>query len=222
MSASAPSLAVKALIEFIGTFFLVGVVGLVIGQVTPGGGELDAFAIAGALAALIYMGGPISGAHYNPAVTVAFAVARRMPSSDVVPYILAQVAGGFAAAGLVAFSLPENAFLAGTEVASFDANLRLAVLEFFFTFFLIFTIMNVAARKSAEGNSYFGLAVGLVVLCGALTVGPISGAVFNPAVALGISAMDASPWSMVLWYFGAQFAAAFVAAGVFEATSPDA
>jgi aquaporin Z len=221
MPAPAPSLTVKALIEFIGTFFLVGVVGLAIGQITPGGGELDAFAIAGALAALIYMGGPISGAHYNPAVTIAFAVSRRMPSCEVLPYILAQVAGGFAAAGLVSFTLPESAFVATTEVASCDANLKLAVLEFFFTFFLIFTIMNVAARKSAAGNSYFGLAIGLVVLCGALTVGPISGAVFNPAVALGLSAMEVTPWSMVLWYFGAQFAAAFVAAGVFEVTSPD-
>ena len=100
--------------------------------------------------------------------------------------------------------------------------MKLAVLEFFFTFFLIFTIMNVAARKSAAGNSYYGLAIGLVVLCGALTVGPISGAVFNPAVAIGISAMEASPWAMLLWYFGAQIIAALVAASVFEVTAPDA
>ena len=81
--------------------------------------------------------------------------------------------------------------------------------------------MNVAVRKSAQGNSYFGLAIGLVVLAGALSVGPISGAVFNPAVALGITAMQASPWGLLLWYFASQIAGAVVAAGVFEMTSPD-
>lgn len=222
MSASSPSLAAKVTIEFIGTFFLVGVIGLVVGQVTPGGGELDAFAIAGALMALIYMGGPVSGAHYNPAVTFAFAITKRMPSNAIAPYVIAQVVAAFAAAGLVLYVLPEDAFSVATEVAAFDVNIKLAVLEFFFTFLLVFTIMNVAARKSAAGNSYFGLAIGLVVLCGALSVGPITGAVFNPAVAIGISAMKASPWMMLLWYFGAQFVAALVAAVVFEATSPDA
>lgn len=222
MPQPAPSLAAKAIIEFIGTFFLVGVVGLVIGQVTPGGGELDAFAIAAALAALIYMGGPISGGHYNPAVTIAFLVSKRMPPSDAGVYILAQVIGAFAAAGLVSFTLPEDTFVAVSEIPPLDQSMKLAVLEFFFTFFLIFTIMNVAARKSAAGNSYYGLAIGLVVLCGALTVGPISGAVFNPAVAIGISAMEASPWAMLLWYFGAQIIAALVAASVFEVTAPDA
>jgi len=219
MSCSEPTNAAKAIIEFIGTFFLVGVVGLVIGQ--GGGSAFDAFAIAGVLAALIYMGGPVSGAHYNPVVTLAFVVTRRMASGLAVIYILAQLAGALVAAGLVSFVLPEEAFVPVQEIPGVEASLKLAIMEFFFTFLLVFTIMNVAARRSAQGNSYYGLAIGLVVLAGALAVGPISGAVFNPAVAVGISAMEASPWAMLLWYFGSQLAGALVAAGVFEQTSPD-
>ena len=220
MSAKEPSAAAKAIIEFIGTFFLVGVVGLAIGQITPGG-ELDAFAIAAVLAALIYMGGPISGGHYNPVVTLAIVATKRMAPSLAVIYLLAQFAGGLVAAGLVSFTLSSDAFVTGSEIPPLEESVKLAILEFFFTFLLVFTIMNVAVRKSAQGNSYFGLAIGLVVLAGALTVGPISGAVFNPAVALGITVMQASPWGLLLWYFASQIAGALVAAGVFELTSPD-
>lgn len=220
MSTFEPPKFAKAIIEFIGTFFLVGVIGLAIGQ----GGtdvEFDAFAIAGALIALIYMGGPISGAHYNPVVTLAFVVSKRMASGLAVVYILAQFAGGLVAAGLVSFVLPDDAFVAIDEIPPIEQSVKLAIMEFFFTFLLVFTIMNVSARRSIKGNPYYGVAVGLVVLAGSLVVGPISGAVFNPAVAIGISAMEASPWALIFWYFGAQIAGSLVAAGVFELTSPD-
>ena len=221
MPSNGPTYAAKAIIEFVGTFFLVGVIGLAIAQPNEGG-NFDAFAIAGALTALIYMGGPISGAHYNPVVTLVFAATRRMASGLAVIYILAQLAGSLVAAGLVSFILPGEAFVAVDVIPGIEYSVKLAIMEFFFTFLLVFTILNVAARRSTQGNSYYGLAIGLVVLAGALAVGPISGAVFNPAVAVGLSAMEASPWALLLWYFGAQIAGALVAAGVFEQTSPDA
>ena len=135
MSAKAkdPSAAAKAVIEFIGTFFLVGVVGLAIGQITPGG-ELDAFAIAAVLAALIYMGGPISGGHYNPVVTLAIVATKRMAPLLAVIYLLAQFAGGLVAAGLVSFTLSPDAFVTGSEIPPLEESVKLAILEFFFTF----------------------------------------------------------------------------------------
>ena len=220
MSSIGPSNAAKALIEFVGTFFLVGVIGLVIGQV-GGSTELDAFAIAAVLAALIYMGGPVSGGHYNPVVTLAVVATGRMTSALAVIYILAQCAGGLVAAGLVSFTLPEDAFAVMDEIPSIEESVRLALMEFFFTFLLVFTILNVAVRKSVAGNQYFGLAIGLVVLAGALAVGPISGAVFNPAVAFSLIAMEVTPWALLLWYLGSQIAGAVVAAAVFQQTSPD-
>ncbi len=220
MSSTGPSNAAKALIEFIGTFFLVGVIGLVVGQ-TNGSTELDAFAIAAALTALVYMGGPISGGHYTPVVTLAMTATGRMSSALAVIYLLAQFSGGLVAAGLVSFTLPTEAFVATDAIPTMEASVRLAIMEFFFTFLLVFTIMNVAVRKSVAGNQYYGFAIGLVVLAGAIAVGPVSGAVFNPAVALSLSAMEAVPWALILWYFGSQIAGAVVAAAVFQQTSPD-
>ena len=221
MSASQPSIATKAIVEFVGTFFLVGVVGLAVGQIGQSV-EFDAFAIAGVLVALIYMGAPISGAHYNPVVTLAILVTRRMTAPEAMVYILAQFSGALVAAGLVSFTLPEDAFVAVAEIPPLEDSVKLAIMEFFFTFLLVFTIMNVACRKSTQGNSYYGFAIGFVVFAGILVVGPISGAVFNPAVALGLSAMQSTPWALLLWYFGAQIAGSVVAASLFEQTSPDA
>ncbi|MCH2161227.1 MAG: aquaporin [Phycisphaerales bacterium] len=221
MSDRSPSLAVKSLIEFLGTFFLVCVIGLVIGRET--GSELvDAIAIAGVLTALIYAGGPISGGHYNPVVTLAVIGLRRMVPSDGVAYLLAQFSGALVAAGMVAFALPTGAEIPAGETATAAESMRLAIMEFFFTFLLVFTILNVSMRKSVAGNGYFGLAIGLVVLVGMIAVGPISGAVFNPAVALGLMCMELTPWTALLWYLGSQCAGAMVAAAVFGMTTPDA
>ena len=221
MTERSPTLAVKALVEFLGTFFLVSVIGLVIVQ-KIGNPMAEALAIAGVLTALIYAGGPISGGHYNPVVTLAVVVLRRMARSDGLAYVLAQCFGALVAAGVVAFSLPSDTAGPVAEFSLDAASMRLAFMEFLFTFLLVFTILNVSMRKSVMGNSYFGVAIGLVVLAGILTVGPISGALFNPAVTLGLMGMDLTPWSGILWYLGSQLAGAMVAAAVFVQTAPDA
>jgi aquaporin Z len=89
--------------------------------------------------------------------------------------------------------------------------------EFLFTFALCFVVLNVAIAKATKGNSFYGWAIGTTVLIGAYAVGPISGAAFNPAVALGISIMQLSPWGNLWLYIVANLLGGACAAAVFKA-----
>jgi aquaporin Z len=88
--------------------------------------------------------------------------------------------------------------------------------EFLFTFALVFVVLNVATAPGTEGNSYFGLAIGSTVLVGAFAVGPVSGAAFNPAVAVGVVVMGLAQPASLWIYLVANFAGGAVAALVFN------
>lgn len=205
----------KPLVELIGTFFLVFTIGM---TVVPGGDAvaMAPVAIGLVLAAMIYAGGHISGAHYNPAITIAILIRGACPARDVLPYILAQVAGAALASFVVMYLTGDTDITAG----SLDL-LPALVAEFLFTFALAFVILNVATAKANEGNSFYGLAIGGIVLAGAYAVGPVSGAAFNPAVALGVCIMGLASWSAVWVYLVANFAGAVAAAFVFKAVGED-
>ncbi len=166
----------KLITEFIGTFFLTLTICTAAAFGTAG--SHAPFAIASTLMVMIYAGGHVSGAHYNPAVTISIYLRGACDKSDVAPYIASQVAAGVAAA-LAASNLlvPEG------DVAPLvmDTGPAMAA-ELLFTFALAYVILNVATSESTEGNGYYGAAIAFVVLAGALTVGSISGASFNPAV----------------------------------------
>jgi aquaporin Z len=166
----------KLITEFIGTFFLTLTICTAAAFGTAG--SHAPFAIASTLMVMIYAGGHVSGAHYNPAVTISIYLRGACDKSDVAPYIASQLAAGVAAA-LVASNLlvPEG------DVAPLvmDTGPAMAA-ELLFTFALAYVILNVATSESTEGNGYYGAAIAFVVLAGALTVGSISGASFNPAV----------------------------------------
>jgi aquaporin Z len=183
--------------EFIGTFFLVLTIGLVVATDQP----LAAIAIGSVLMVMVYMGGHVSGAHYNPAVTVALYLARRIPAADLVPYIAAQLAGAITAA-LVSLSLTGRSF---TPAPGADVSALSAVLvEALFTFALALVVLNVAASRATEKNSYFGLAIGFTITAGALAGGPISGGAFNPAVGTGpilVSAIAGQGFASHLWIY---------------------
>lgn len=171
-------MAPKLLTEFVGTFFLVLVIGLSV-SASP---ALAALAIGSGLMAMIYMGGHVSGAHYNPAVTLAVWMRRRITASEAGGYVGVQILAALVASLLLATVLERPltiAPVAGTTTAQFF------VLEMLFTFALVLVILNVATTKGTAGNGFYGLAIGFTVLAGALAAGPISGAAFNPAVALG-------------------------------------
>ena len=164
--------------EFIGTFFLVLVVGLVVVQEIPAA----PVAIGAALTALVYMGGHISGAHYNPAISLAFLLRGELDRADLLPYMAVQIAGATAAAFAVRALTGEFLNVApATEVSAAAALCA----EALFAFVLALVILNVATSPHARGNAYSGLAIGFTVMAGAFAVGGISGGAFNPAVGTG-------------------------------------
>ena len=169
--------------EVIGTFFLV----FTIGMVVVNGVATAPIAIGSVLMVMVFMGGHISGAHYNPAVTIAVFLRGAMSRGDVVPYIASQILGAWAAAGVVQVITGQT--FAPAPGAGHTSGAALLG-EILVTFALALVILNVATAKATEGNSYFGLAIGFTVLAGAYTIGPVSGGAFNPAVGIGPTMVD--------------------------------
>jgi aquaporin Z len=169
--------------EMIGTFFLV----FTIGMVVIAGLAAAPLVIGSMLMVMIYMGGPVSGAHYNPAVTIAIYLRGAMAKGDILPYIGAQIFGAWLAANAVQFITGET--FAPAPGAAYGSLQALAA-EVLVTFALVLVILNVATAKSTEGNSYFGLVIGFTVMAGAYSVGEVSGGAFNPAVGIGPIIVD--------------------------------
>lgn len=166
------------LIEFIGTFFLTLVIAL----------TGNPIAIGAVLAALVYMGGYISGAHYNPAVTIGVAVRGKLQSvARGVMYILFQIAGAFVAATTY-FAIKGNVFIPVPSTPDIFITL---LVEILFTFLLVSVILHVATAEETVGNHYYGIAIGFTLMAIAFAGGPISGGVYNPAVAIGPILFDA-------------------------------
>ena len=208
----------KYLVEFIGTFFLVFTIGMSV--IDPGAGNLAPLAIGSVLMVMVYAGGHVSGAHYNPAVTLAVTLRGRCSMIDLPWYMLAQVLAGAAAAFVVLFlknfpSLPAAAAYDGGQ------TVRALIAEFLFTFALAYVVLNVATAKGTSGNSFYGLAIGFTVLAGAFAVGPVSNGVFNPAVAVGITVMGLSAIVNIWVYLVANFLGGALAAIVFKLINPD-
>jgi aquaporin Z len=204
----------KYLTEFIGTFFLVLTIGST--GIAAGPGVIAPLAIGSILMVMIYAGGHVSGGHYNPAVTLGVFLRGKCPAADVLPYMVAQVAGAIAAAAAVIF------FKTGEGVTPFYAKIPSALAaELLFTFALVYVVLNVATARATEGNPYFGLAIGFTVLAGAFAVGDISGGAFNPAVAIGASVMGLLPWANNWVYLVADFLGGGLAAFVFKAINRD-
>lgn len=171
----------KYFAEILGTFALVfcGTGAIVINQQSGGAITHVGVAVTFGLivAAMIYTVGDISGAHLNPAVTLAFWVAKEFPVKEILPYILSQGIGAFIASSVLRLLFPNNDLLgatipSGSEMQSF-------VLEIILTFLLMFVILHVA-KGSKEQGMFAGLAIGFVVLLEAMFAGPVCGASMNP------------------------------------------
>jgi aquaporin Z len=203
----------KLLTECIGTFLLVLTIGCTV--VGTGAGAMAPIAIGFVLMALVFAGGHVSGAHYNPAVTLGVTIRGKCSAGDAVGYIAAQVAGAISAALVVGFIYPNaNVSAMNPDVA------RALVSEFLFTFTLVYVVLNVATAKGTANNSFYGLAIGSTVTAGAYAVGNISGGAFNPAVAVGITVMGLSAPANIWIFLVANLAAAVVAALLFKAINP--
>ena len=171
----------KYVAEILGTFALIfcGTGAIIINQESAGAITHPgiAFTFGLIVMVMIYALGPISGAHFNPAVTIAFTVAKRFPAKQILPFILSQAVGAFLASLTLMYLFPTNEFLgatmpAGNEMQSF-------VLEFLLTFFLMLVIIHVATGSKEQGM-FAGLAIGSTVLLEAMFAGPICGASMNP------------------------------------------
>jgi aquaporin NIP len=175
----------KYIAEATGTFALVfcGTGAVIINEETNGIVSHAGIAITFGLIvmAMIYALGNISGAHLNPAVSIAFTIAKRFPVKQLLPYILSQVAGALLASLILKFLFPENQLLGSTLP---HGSVRQSfVLELILTFFLMLVIINVATGSKEQGM-FAGLAIGSTVLLEAMFAGPICGASMNPARSL--------------------------------------
>lgn len=204
----------KYIAEFIGTFFLVLTIGC---TVIPGAeGVIPPLAIGAALMVMIFAGGHISGAHFNPAVTLAVFVRGRCEAKDVIPYWISQVAAGIAAALTAGFLVgaPKETMTIANVPAAFVA-------EFLFTFALAYVVVNSATAKGTSGNSFYGLAIGFTVMTGAFAVGGISGGAFNPAVAVGVAVMKLVNFGQIWIHIVADLSGGLVAGLAFKYLNPD-
>lgn len=203
----------KLAVEFIGTFFLV----FTIGMASKTAGSFAPLAIGAVLMVMVFAGGHVSGAHYNPAVSTAVLLRGRMPQSEYVPYVATQILAGIVAA-LVVIALGYDPSTP-TRTAGIGSML---VVEFLFTFALAYVVLNVATAKDTEGNSFYGLAIGFTLTTGIFVAGSISGGAFNPAVAVGASVMGLFTWSHIWIYIVATLLGGAAAAGAFVLTEPAA
>jgi aquaporin NIP len=206
----------KYLAEFIGTFALIfcGTGAIIINQETNGvishGGIAITFGLI--VMCMIYTFGEISGAQFNPAVTIAFAVANKFDKKEVLPYIGSQIAGAFLATFILKFLFPTNQNLgatlpAGTQMQSF-------ILEFILTFILMLVILNVS-QGSKETGLFAGIAIGGTVLLEAMFAGPICGASMNPVRSLSPAVVSGN-WADLWIYISAPILGAIFAVFIWK------
>jgi len=173
---------------------------------TAGAGALAPLAIGSVLMVMVFAGGHVSGGHFNPAVSTAVFLRRRMESIEFAAYVATQ---GVAAviAGLVV------RYVGGREAQAPVASAgKMLIAEFLFTFALAWVVLHVATARGTDGNSFYGLAIGFTVVTGAFAVGGISGGAFNPAIALGAMVTGLFEWSNLWIYLLADFLGAAAAA----------
>jgi aquaporin Z len=188
--------------EFLGTFGLVfaGTGAIVIDNASHGAITHVGIAITFGLIvlAMIYTFGDVSGAHLNPAVSTAFAVARRFAWKNLPGYVLAQIAGAFAASILLRFLFPTDANLGATLPAGSAS--QSFILEMILSFLLMLVILSVSAGAKEKGVTA-GIAIGAIIGLEAMFAGPICGASMNPARSLApavVSGHLASLWLYIL------------------------
>ncbi len=203
-------------VEFIGTFFLVFTIGCVL--LLGGDGVINAIAIGFALMVMVYAGGPVSGGHFNPAVSLAAVIRKSLPSSEFIPYVISQLLGSAAAVMLVNYF---SGHVENYEGCAFNYFPMVAG-EFLFTFALCYVVLMSATTGKTRGNSYFGLAIGATVTVGIFAAGSVLcyGA-FNPAVAMALGMMHTACWQCVFATIAANLIAGVAAAAVFNYTNPD-
>lgn len=199
----------KYITEFIGTLFLV-----------MGAAMYGAVGATLALMVMVYAGGHISGAHYNPAVTVAVWMRGRIEMKDAIMYWIFQLAGAVAAALIVSYVFDKQG--PGTcDIIPEGGTMKAIAAELIGTFALAYVVLNVATAKGNSNNSFYGIAIAATVLAMAYTVGGFSGGSFNPAVAVGLVIQKTFCINDLVVYIFSALGGAVIAALVFSLNNPD-
>ena len=201
----------KLLTELVGTFLFFSVIAL-----SGNAGPLAPLAIGGALMAMVYMGGHVSGAHYNPAVSLAVFLRGKIDALDLGGYWAAQLVGAALAFG---FGYLVSGHAPGIHPGHGVNALSALSVEAVFTAALALVVLNVAVTPATQGNSFYGLAIGITIAAAAFVGGPISGGAFNPAVGvgatLGAAVFAGGGWSDVWIYLAGPLVGAAVGVGVY-------
>ena len=196
------------IVEFIGTFFLV-----------LGAAMYGAVGATLCLMVMIYAGAHISGAHFNPAVTLAMMIRGKATTKEAIPYWIAQFAGGIIAAVIACYLFGKEG--TGDCAITDGGTIKALAAEIIGTFALAYVILNVATTKGTAGNSFYGIAIAGTVLAMASTLGSFSGGAFNPAVGVGLSIQKTFCWSQIWIYFVGPLAGGALAAIAFNYINED-
>jgi aquaporin Z len=202
----------KLLVEFIGTFFLA--VTVATAAVLGTAGPMAPFAIASVLMIMIYAGGHISGAHYNPAVSLAVFLRGKCTANELGGYVVVQALAAILSVFVAKALVPAAPAIEPLKLISTQT----VIAELLFTFALAWVVLNTATAKVTAGNSNYGLSIGFTVLAGALTVGGISGGAFNPAVTTMLIVIGKLPIIDCWMHLLPQILGATAAAYVFKST----
>jgi len=206
----------KYVAEFVGTYLLVFTVGC---NVLAGTATWAATSIACILMVSIYALGGVSGANFNPAVSVALGLSNKLEWKEVGIYCVVQIIAGVCA-GLSYGALFFEVF--NLEPQPGFGWWEAGLVEVLYTCMLCFVVLNVATASKNAGNQFYGLAIGFVIIAGGYAAGNISGGAFNPAVAFGIDISSAGlgfGWGFA--YLAYELIGAAMAAGLFRVVRPD-
>jgi aquaporin Z len=202
--------AAKVLTELVGTFIFVSVIAL-----SGNAGSLAPLAVGSGLMAMVFMGAHISGAHYNPAVSLGVFLRRQVGAVEMLTYWAAQLVGAalaFVFGYLVSGHSP--GMHPGSKVDVFQA----LAIEILFTAALVLVVLNVALTRATQGNSFYGIAIGFTIAAAIFVGGPISGGAYNPAVGIGATLGSAmfggGGWSDVWLYIVGPLTGAAIGAGI--------
>lgn len=203
----------KYAIELIGSFFFTFALWMTVPtSMVTGAGMMTRLSIGLTMTILVYAGAKISGGHYNPAISLAAFIQRRIGLSDTLKYMLVQVIGCVLAIFVVMYLLEPTQIR--TEAAYIKNPIKALIAEFLATFLLAFVYLNVFNKDNQ--NSYYGIAIGLTITVMAYSVGTISGGVFNPIVFVSSTFINWGAWSDGWIYFVGCFGGAAVAAMLYN------
>lgn len=210
----------KLIAEFIGTFFLTLTVCMT--SFAKVSADLQPLAVGVVLIGLIYAGGYISGAIFNPAVTLAVLLRGRLNIKEASAYMTAQFSGAAAAALVTIVLTSSKPIVFPIEPPPQYFGLMPAVLaELLGAFALVWVVLNVATSKTIDGNNFYGLSIGFTITGLIYTLGSVSGSVFNPAVAIAADMTQLGMWPNLWIYLVGGFGGAAIAAFAYKYINPE-